>query len=121
MNTTRTYKSFEARNATALRLKVLSKQAAGWVVDGPALLVTGYTKSDWVCVGGTYSKNAQTGVETITLGLGGSATCTITNDDNAPALHLRKTVVNDNGGQATVADFPLSADGTARRSTTTWR
>lgn len=26
------------------------------------------------------------------------ATCTITNDDNAPQLHLRKTVTNDNGG-----------------------
>ena len=41
-----------------------------------------------------------------------SATCTITNDDIAPKLHLRKVVVNDNGGTATVADFTLTADGT---------
>src|SRR4051812_11745834 len=45
------------------------------------------------------------------LGLGQEATCTITNDDNAPVLHLRKVVVNDNGGTKTVAAFPLTADG----------
>ena len=44
--------------------------------------------------------------------LGGEATCTITNDDIAPKLHLRKVVVNDNGGTATVANFTLTANGT---------
>jgi len=68
--------------------------------------VTGYTASDWVCVGGTQGDATH-----ITVGLGQSATCTITNDDNAPALHLRKVVVNDNGGTKTVADFTLTADG----------
>src|SRR5206468_3431044 len=48
----------------------------------------------------------------ITLAAGQAATCTITNNDIAPLLHLRKVVVNDNGGTKTVADFPLSADGT---------
>ena len=48
----------------------------------------------------------------ITVGIGGSATCTITNDDIAPKLHLRKVVVNDNGGTKTVADFTLTANGT---------
>ena len=47
----------------------------------------------------------------ITVGIGGEATCTITNDDIAPKLHLRKVVVNDNGGTATVADFTLTANG----------
>ena len=37
---------------------------------------------------------------TITVALGQSATCTITNDDIAAQLHLRKLVVNDNGGTA---------------------
>ena len=46
------------------------------------------------------------------LGLGQEATCTITNNDNAPVLHLRKIVINDNGGPATVADFTLTANGT---------
>jgi hypothetical protein len=64
-----------------------------------------YTASAWVCVGGT-----QNGAN-ITVALGESATCTITNDDNAPALHLRKVVTNNNGGTATVADFTLSASG----------
>ncbi len=36
----------------------------------------------------------------VTVPLGGNVTCTINNDDNAPALHLRKTVTNDNGGTA---------------------
>ena len=42
--------------------------------------VYGYTKSDWVCDGGSYNKTAG-GVETIQVGLNGEATCTITNDD----------------------------------------
>ena len=62
--------------------------------SGPA----GYAKSDWVCEGGTYAKVA--GVETIQVGIGGSATCTITNNDVPPQLHLRKVVTNDNGGTA---------------------
>src|SRR4051794_35586362 len=45
------------------------------------------------------------------LGLGQEATCTITNDDNAPKLHLRKVVVNDIGGTKTVADVTLTANG----------
>ena len=48
----------------------------------------------------------------ITVGLAGEATCTITNNDIAPKLHLRKVVVNDNGGTKTATDFTLTADGT---------
>jgi hypothetical protein len=46
------------------------------------------------------------------IAAGQHKTCTITNNDNAPKLHLRKEVVNDNGGSATVAEFTLKADGT---------
>ena len=49
---------------------------------------------------------------TVTLDEGETVTCTITNDDIAPILHLRKVVINDNGGSATVADFTLTANGT---------
>ncbi|MEK7642426.1 MAG: hypothetical protein AAB392_01385 [Patescibacteria group bacterium] len=70
--------------------------------SGPA----GYTASAWTCVGGTQNGS------NITVGIGGEATCTITNDDIAPKLHLRKVVINNNGGTATVADFLLSANGT---------
>jgi hypothetical protein len=56
----------------------------------------GYAASDW----GTDC--AADG--TVTLG-GGTATCTITNDDIAPTLTLEKTVVTDNGGTAGEGDF----------------
>ena len=77
--------------------------------SGPA----GYTASAWVCVGGTQNGS------NITVALGQSATCTITNDDNAPALHLRKLVVNNNGGTAVDTDWTLSAAGTTPLSGTT--
>lgn len=48
----------------------------------------------------------------VTLVAGQTKTCTITNDDNAPALHLRKTVTNDNGGSALTTAWTLTATGT---------
>lgn len=80
-------------------------QADTWALgeSGPA----GYSSGGgYVCVGGT-----QVG-QNITVGIGGSATCTITNNDIPPQLHLRKIVINDNGGTKTVADFTLNANGT---------
>ena len=71
--------------------------------SGPA----GYVASDWVCVGGTQSDG-----DTVAVGLGESATCTITNDDIAPSLTLVKTIVNDDGGTVTDPDaFGLRIDG----------
>jgi CSLREA domain-containing protein len=66
---------------------------------------SGYTASAWVCTGGT-----QNGSQ-ITLALGQSATCTITNDDPTAHLKLVKNVTNDNGGTAVPTDFILSAAG----------
>jgi fimbrial isopeptide formation D2 family protein len=70
--------------------------------DGPS----GYDASAWVCVGGTQDDD-----DTVTVGLGESVTCTITNDDSAPSLTLVKEVINDHGGQATAADWMLTASG----------
>ncbi|CAG0947837.1 partial Sortase A, partial [Anaerolineae bacterium] len=70
--------------------------------SGPA----GYSASAWVCVGGTQNDN-----DTITLGLGESATCTITNDDTNAFLTLEKVVINDNGAAAVDTDWTLSASG----------
>jgi hypothetical protein len=70
--------------------------------SGPA----GYTASDWVCTGGS-----QVDGDTISVGLGQSATCTITNDDQTAHLKLVKSVTNDDGGNAVEADFTLSAAG----------
>lgn len=57
-----------------------------------------YSASDWVCQGGTPDGSS------ITLGLGESATCTITNDDIQPKLTVTKVV---SGGSAVVSDFTL--------------
>jgi hypothetical protein len=64
---------------------------------------TGYAPSAWVCEGVT-----QDDADTVTLGLGQSATCTITNDDLAPTLTVVKKIINDNGGTATADDFSIS-------------
>ncbi len=42
---------------------------------------------------------------------GGSATCTITNDDIAPTLKLVKNVNNEEGGEAVAGDWTLNAQG----------
>lgn len=70
--------------------------------NGPA----NYTAGDWDC--GTATKPDATHV---TVPLGANVTCTINNNDNAPQLHLRKTITNDNGGSATVTDWTLNAAG----------
>ncbi|MCV0377594.1 hypothetical protein, partial [Microbacterium sp.] len=67
---------------------------------------SGYDPSAWVCVGVT-----QDDEDTVTLGLGDSAVCTITNDDDEPSLTLVKEVTNDNGGTKVAADWTLTATG----------
>ena len=71
---------------------------------GPA----GYTAATWSCV---KNGGAAVAADTVSLVGGDVATCTIVNDDQAATLTLVKTVTNDNGGTATVADFPLTATG----------
>jgi hypothetical protein len=66
----------------------------------------GYTASAWVCVGGTQNDG-----NSVTLAAGQSATCTITNNDQAPALTLVKQVINDDGGGAVAANWTLTASG----------
>src|SRR5262249_28580937 len=66
---------------------------------------SGYAASSWSCVGGTQASNQ------ITVGLGESATCTITNDDIQPRLIVIKHVINDNGGTAVAANFTMSVTG----------
>ena len=65
----------------------------------------GYTASDWLCDGGSLDGN------TLTMALGESVTCTITNDDDTVALTLNKVVINNNGGEAVPSDWTLSAVG----------
>src|SRR5207302_1308476 len=65
----------------------------------------GYTPSSWSCTGGT-----QTGAN-IALALGGSATCTINNDDNPPSLTLVKVVTNNDGGRSAEPGVGLTGSG----------
>ena len=52
------------------------------------------------------------GCSSIQVPAGGSATCTVTNDDIGPRLKLVKSVVNDNGGTRVPGDWQLTATGT---------
>ena len=67
---------------------------------------TGYsTTGVWSCTGGTMNANNNA----VTLSLGASVTCTITNTDNTPELRLQKIVTNNDGGTAVASDYTLSA------------
>lgn len=74
-------------------------------VEAPGTTVTlnvgTYAVSESVPAGysATYSSNCSG-----TIDVGHVLTYTVTNDDIAPALHLRKMVINDNGGTALAAD-----------------
>ena len=83
---------------------------AGLLADTWALSetsVAGYTASAWSCVGGTQSGS------NITVGIGGEATCTITNNDIPPKLIVIKHVISDNGGTKSASDFTMSVTGSS--------
>jgi C1A family cysteine protease len=65
--------------------------------------VFGYSATSW---GGDCTDDGS-----LTVVVGGVYTCTITNDDIGPTVTLTKTVINDNGGSLTVADFLPYVDG----------
>ncbi len=67
---------------------------------------SGYAPSAWTCTGGTQNGSS------ITLALGQTVSCSITNDDIGPTLKLTKTVTNDNGGTNVPHDWTLTATGT---------
>ena len=69
------------------------------------LPITGYTTSY------ANGSNANPNCTSLTVTAGGTTTCTITNNDNAPSLTLVKQVTNDNGGTALPAAWTLTATG----------
>ncbi|MBI5405347.1 MAG: DUF11 domain-containing protein [Candidatus Kerfeldbacteria bacterium] len=48
----------------------------------------------------------------VSLSVGDVKSCTITNDDIQPKLTVTKVVINDNGGNKQISDFPLYVDQT---------
>ncbi len=73
--------------------------------------IPGYVAIGTVCVsdqiGSNNALSVSTGGATVTLSPGESVRCTITNDDQAPTITVVKNIVNDDGGDAVVSDFPL--------------
>src|SRR5204863_754101 len=62
---------------------------------------TGYARSDSTdCAGASIANGA-------------TKTCTVTNDDVQPVLHVIKHVVNDNGGTAAASNFTMSVIGSS--------
>ena len=76
----------------------LSVSAGSHSVVEDALPIAGYTT--------TYSNCANVNVAN-----GGTQTCTITNDDVAGTLVVKKVVINDNGGSMKATDFKFKVDG----------
>ena len=69
---------------------------------------TGYARSDWLCLGGVQTVPGGP----VVLGLGDSATCTVTDDDEPSQLTLIAQVVNrSTGGTAGPGQWTLSAAG----------
>jgi hypothetical protein len=77
---------------------------AGTYIVSESTPPTGYTQT-----GISGDCNSTTG--SVTLAAGDSKTCTITNNDVAPTLTLKKIVSNTNGGTAKPEDFTLTATG----------
>ena len=48
------------------------------------------------------------------LALGETKTCTVTNDDQRATLHVKKVVINDNGGTKVASDFSYTLNGDTR-------
>ncbi len=75
---------------------------------------TGYLAGPWVCTGATISGS---NIDQLVLGLGVTATCTITNTQPTPqvpppVLTVIKHVINDDGGTKTASNFQISVTGT---------
>ncbi len=90
---------------------------ANTAIEISELDLPGYTEGTWACVdANTLTTGLPTAGEatgtTLELAPGADVTCSITNVDIAPTLTLTKTLINDNGGSKTVADFDISIDGT---------
>src|SRR5207249_5361338 len=59
-----------------------------------------------------YTRSDSAGCASATgLSPGGSATCTVTNNDQPATLTVIKHVINNNGGTATAANFTMTVSG----------
>ncbi len=97
------------RESTAVTSATVSADTFALSESGPL----NYTAGNWSCVRtGTNTAATMPTATSVTVPVGDDVTCTINNNDNGPALHLRKTVTNDNGGTALATAWTLTANGT---------
>jgi uncharacterized repeat protein (TIGR01451 family) len=91
------------------------------VNDGSAVQFEADAENELTVPAGTYNvaepamdgyTTTYAGCSNIVLANGGSATCTITNDDSPATLNVIKHVVNDDGGKMVAADFNITVTGT---------
>ena len=75
--------------------------------------IAGYMEGTWSCTGAT-PDNTSIDNGAVTVPNGGTVVCTITNDDSTGSLQLRKRVINDHGGTATVSNFNVTSDAGAQ-------
>ena len=93
--------SFKVNNGSATAFEAdgqndLTVNAGNYTVTEPA--AAGYTTTYDNC-------------DNVALANGGTATCTITNNDQPAKLIVKKIVINDNGGTKTAADFSFKVNG----------
>lgn len=91
------------------------------VNNGNSIAFENDAQNDLAVDAGTYSvvENTASGYATtysnctnLVIPNGGTATCTITNDDVAPQLTVIKHVINDNGGTKVASDFSMNVTAT---------
>ncbi len=95
--------SFTVNGGTAIPFEAdcsntLSVAAGTYTVVEVGLPISGYDTSYNNC-------------SSVVVANGGSATCTITNNDQAAGLTVVKTLVNDNGGSKVCSDFSFTVNG----------
>jgi hypothetical protein len=98
--------SFQVNGGTAQAFEAdgqndLTVEAGTYSVTEPA--VSGYSTTYDNCTN-------------VSVAAGGTATCTITNDDRSATLIVKKVVKNDNGGSKVASDFSFQVNGGAAQA-----
>ena len=107
------------KHATDFTFQVNSAAAVTFIQDGTDVLkgkntvaadAGSYTVTEPAVTGYTTTYDNCTNVN---IAAGGTATCTITNNDQSGSLIVKKLVINDNGGAKHATEFSFSKDGGA--------
>ncbi|MCA9327082.1 VWA domain-containing protein [Candidatus Saccharibacteria bacterium] len=99
------------KTASDFKFQVNGGTQTAFETDGEnELTVNAGTYSVTEVADSQYTTNYDT-CTNLSIPLGGTQTCTITNNDKPATLKLTKTVINDNGGLLVASDFPVFLNG----------